>query len=49
MRMATQTIAEYDFRRLDHSAYLPDLAYCDFFLFGYLHQKMIGSVYETVE
>jgi hypothetical protein len=42
-------MAECDFRRLDHPVYSPVLTPCDFFLFDCLHEKMIGSVYETVE
>jgi hypothetical protein len=40
---------ECNFRIFDHSAYSLDLAPYDFFIFGYLHEKMTGSVYETVE
>jgi hypothetical protein len=42
-------MAECDFRRLDHPAYSPDCAYCGFFLFDYLHDKMARSVYDTIE
>jgi hypothetical protein len=42
-------MTECDFRRVDHPVYLLDLASCNFFLFGHLHEKMAGSVYETVE
>jgi hypothetical protein len=41
-------MAEYDFRRFDRPAYSPDVALCDFFLFSYLHEKMIRAVYERV-
>jgi hypothetical protein len=42
-------MAKCNFRRLDHPAYSQVLAPCDFFLFSYLHEKIAGSVYETVE
>jgi hypothetical protein len=39
-------MAECDFRKSDRPAYSPDITPCDFFLFGYLHEKMIGTVYK---
>jgi hypothetical protein len=49
MQIVAQKMSECDFCKLDHPAYSPDLAHCDFFLFGYLHEKMAKSIYETVE
>jgi hypothetical protein len=42
-------MAECNFCIFDHAAYLLDLAPYEFFIFGYLHEKMAESVYETVE
>jgi hypothetical protein len=40
---------ECDFRKLEHPPYSLDLSLCDFFLFGYLHEKMKFLSYQTVE
>jgi hypothetical protein len=42
-------MAEYDFRRFERPAYSQDIASCDFFFFGYLHEKMIKAVYKRVD
>jgi hypothetical protein len=40
---------ECEFRKFDHPTYSQDLVPCNFFLFGCLHEKIAGFVYETVE
>jgi hypothetical protein len=47
--MVAQTMAHFNFCRFDHLAYSSDLAFCDFFFCGYLHEKIIRSVYEMVD
>jgi hypothetical protein len=42
-------LGESHFRRLEHPPYSRDLAPCDFFLFGYLHDKMQFLSYGTVD
>jgi hypothetical protein len=34
---------------MEHPPYSPDLAPCDFFLFGYIKGKLVGKQYETPE
>jgi hypothetical protein len=41
------TIAELE--RMEHRPYSPDLAPCNFFLFGYVKEKLVGKQYETPE
>jgi hypothetical protein len=36
-----------ELERMLHSPYSPDLAPCDFFLFGYLKQELVDRQYET--
>jgi hypothetical protein len=36
-----------ELERMPHPPYSPDLAPCDFFLFGYLKQELAGRQYET--
>jgi hypothetical protein len=42
-------LEESSFRRLEHLPDSPDLAPCDFFLFGYLHERRQVLLYDTVE
>jgi hypothetical protein len=37
---------EYGIRRLPHPPYSPDLASCDFWLFGYLKQSLEGRFFD---
>lgn len=48
----TQLVADYledrKLKRMSHPPYSPDLAPCDFFLFGYLKGKLSGQSFETL-
>jgi histone-lysine N-methyltransferase SETMAR len=48
-KAATQKLMEYGMCRLVHPPYSPDLAPCDFFLFGYLREKLKDMKYDTPE
>jgi hypothetical protein len=48
-RMVAQIIAECNFLRFNHIAYSLDLTLCDFFFFGYLHEKMARFVHEMID
>jgi histone-lysine N-methyltransferase SETMAR len=37
------------FKRLDHPPYSPDLAPCDFFLFGYVKERLNGCSFESAD
>ena len=48
--MYTQTLIEtYRFKRAPHPAYSPDLAPSDFFLFGYIKEKLRGQCFTKRE
>jgi histone-lysine N-methyltransferase SETMAR len=38
-----------ELERMEHPPYSPDLASCNFFLFGYVKGKLVGKQYETPE
>jgi histone-lysine N-methyltransferase SETMAR len=40
---------EQHVKRMPHPAYSPDLSPCDFFLFGYLKEKLIDKQYTAPE
>jgi hypothetical protein len=42
-------MAAAELERMEHPPYSPDLAPCDFFLFGYVKAKSMGKQYETPE
>jgi histone-lysine N-methyltransferase SETMAR len=42
-------MAAAELERIEHPPYGPDLAPCDFFLFGYVMGKLMGKQYETPE
>jgi hypothetical protein len=42
-------IAAAELEQIQHPPYSPDLAPCDFFLFGYVKEKLVGKQYETRE
>jgi histone-lysine N-methyltransferase SETMAR len=44
-RLSLQKIEEYGFVRVPQPPYSPDLAPCDFFLFGYLKLQMEGKTF----
>jgi hypothetical protein len=44
-----QTLQKHKFLRLEHRSNSLDLSPCDFFLFGYLHEKMKLLSYETID
>jgi hypothetical protein len=46
---SSKKLDDYQVRRLKRPPYSPDLAPCDFFLFGYLHEKMQLLRYDTVD
>jgi hypothetical protein len=37
------------FARMEHPPYSPDLALCDFFLFGAMRENLSGQRFESVE
>jgi histone-lysine N-methyltransferase SETMAR len=44
-RLSLQKIEEYGFIRVPQPPYSPDLAPCDFFLFGYLKSQLEGKTF----
>ena len=40
-------MSEHGLRRMPHPPYSPDLAPCDFFLFGYVKTHLVGSEFAT--
>jgi hypothetical protein len=40
---------EEGLKRMPHQVYRPDRSPCDFFLFGYLKDKLIGKAYTMPE
>ena len=48
-KVSIDTTEENGFKRLDHSPYSPDLAPSDFFLFGYIKEKLRGSKYTSAD
>jgi histone-lysine N-methyltransferase SETMAR len=42
-----ERLAEYEFVQFVHPPYSPDLAPCDFFLFGYLREQWMQSAHST--
>jgi hypothetical protein len=47
VRNVSERLKEYGFVQLVHPPSLPDLAPCDFFLFGYLGKRLKQSAYST--
>jgi hypothetical protein len=47
-RLSLQKIEEYGFIRMPQPPYSPDLAPCDFFLFGYLKSQLEGKAFFDV-
>ena len=48
--MATcEYMAKHGLRHMPHPPYSPDLEPCDFFLFGYIKTKLIGTEFKTKE
>jgi hypothetical protein len=48
-KVVTDKLDEQNLKRMPHPAYSPDLSSCDFFLFGYLKDKLIDRQYTTPE
>jgi histone-lysine N-methyltransferase SETMAR len=48
-KVVTDKLDEQNLIRMPHPAYSPDLSPCDFFLFGYLKEKLIDKQYTTPE
>jgi histone-lysine N-methyltransferase SETMAR len=46
-RLSLQKIEEYGFIRVPQPPYSPDLAPCDFFLFGYLKSQLEGKTFSA--
>jgi histone-lysine N-methyltransferase SETMAR len=46
---AKRKVASLGMRRMDHPPYSPDLAPCDFFLFGYIKGKLSGASFSTTD
>jgi histone-lysine N-methyltransferase SETMAR len=46
-KLVSDSLEFLGFNRLDHPPYSPDLAPCDFFLFGYVKEKLIGSAFDS--
>jgi histone-lysine N-methyltransferase SETMAR len=44
-----ESLAIFGFRRMDHPPYRPDLAPCDFFLFGARKQASAGHHFDTID
>ena len=42
-KLTNEKYAEYGFKRTPHPAYSPDVAPCDFFLFGFIKNKLKGK------
>jgi histone-lysine N-methyltransferase SETMAR len=42
-KIVLETIRECELLRIEHPPYSPDLAPCDFFLFGYIKEKLKGK------
>jgi hypothetical protein len=47
--VVTDKSDEKNLKRMPHSVYSPDLSPCDFFLFGYLKDKLIDKQYTMPE
>jgi histone-lysine N-methyltransferase SETMAR len=47
--VVTDKLDDQNLKRMPHPAYSPDLSPCDFFLFGYLKDKLIDKQYTTPE
>jgi histone-lysine N-methyltransferase SETMAR len=48
-KVVTDKFDEQNLKRLPHPAYSPDLFPCDFFLFGFLKQKLTDKQYTPLE
>jgi hypothetical protein len=46
-KLVTEERMEETLKRMPHPAYGPDLSPCDFFLFGYLKNKLIDKAYRN--
>jgi histone-lysine N-methyltransferase SETMAR len=42
-KIVIEMLDKYEFVRMEHPPYSPDLAPCDFFLFGYIKEKLKGK------
>ena len=48
-RKVTRFLEENHMKKAPHPSYSPDIAPCDFFLFGYIKQKLQGEYFESVD
>jgi hypothetical protein len=48
-KVVTDKLDEQNLKRMPHPAYSPDVSPCNFFLFGYLKDKLIDKQYTTPE
>jgi hypothetical protein len=48
-KVATYKLEGENLRRIPHMPYSPDISPCDFFLFGYLKDRLIDRRYATPE
>jgi hypothetical protein len=48
-KLVTEKLMEEGLKRMPNPAYSPNLSPCDFFLFGYLKDKLIDKEYTTPE
>jgi hypothetical protein len=43
-----KSLAKFEFRKMEHPPYRPDLAPCDFRLFGAMKQAFGGQYFDTI-
>jgi transposase len=48
-KVSTQFLAENRMKPAPHPPYSPDLAPCDFYLFGYVKQRLAGFSFDSAE
>ena len=48
-KSATESLRMLGFKRAPHPPYSPDLAPSDFYLFGYIKEKLKGCFFDTIE
>jgi transposase len=48
-KVVAEKLIEENLKRMPHPVYSPDLSPCDFFLFGYLKDRLVDKRYTTPE
>jgi hypothetical protein len=46
-KVVAEKLTEENLKRMPHPVYSPDLSPCDFFLFGYLKDRLVDKRYAT--